>query len=195
MVKDTNLDNHHQKSFHHFHPHLDAMADGSATLRGIYDDRMKQFNEYHETKWLKVPTNSQLAERWVKDSNECTYTGKDEKSNSLEIVRSRIVLYFNVEAYEEHKDNTRKVTNNFTRRKLEERTNKRTGNIEGPYKQRKNEIGGTLLAKTIIIEKKTSTTKKLSHSIVQGMNREMCLIWNGNCRNSIFQQQDGDTYN
>ena len=61
-------------------------------------------------------------------------------------MRSRTILCFNNKAYEDHNDCTRKEANNFARRKLGERTDKRTGNIEGPYK-RKDEIRGTLLAK------------------------------------------------
>ena len=111
------------------------MADSSTTLRGSHDDGMKQLNEYCEMSCLKVPTNSQLAERWFKDSNKCTYTGKDEKlSNILEIVRSRTIMCFNDEAYEEHKDCTKKSTNNFTRGKLGERTDEQTRNREVPYK-------------------------------------------------------------
>ena len=61
-------------------------------------------------------------------------------------------MRFNDEAYEERKDCTIKVTNNFTRGKIGERTDKRIGNIEFPYKQRKDEIRGILLAKTTKIK-------------------------------------------
>ena len=95
------------------------MAGGSYTLRNSNEDGMQQFNEYCKKMWLKVSTNSQLAEQWVIDSNKCTYTSKDKKlSNILAIERSWTVMFFNGKAYKEHKDCIRKVTKNFNAGKL-----------------------------------------------------------------------------
>ena len=40
---------------------------------------MTAFFQYAESTWLKIASNTQLAEQWVKDSNESTYSGKEEK--------------------------------------------------------------------------------------------------------------------
>ena len=44
---------------------------------------MLAFKEYVKNNWLVVVTNTQLVERWVKDSNECTYSGKDDNFASM----------------------------------------------------------------------------------------------------------------
>ena len=40
--------------------------------------QIRQFKRYVQENWLTIPTNTQLVERWVKDSNECTFNTKDE---------------------------------------------------------------------------------------------------------------------
>ena len=59
--------------------------------------------------FLSFGSNNQLTERWIKDSNECTYLKKDEKmSNIYAMVRSFTVLQFQEDANEELADRTRK---------------------------------------------------------------------------------------
>ena len=42
-----------------------------------------KFRKYVESNCFIVVTNTQLVERWVKDSNDCTHTGKDDHIASL----------------------------------------------------------------------------------------------------------------
>ena len=64
------------------------MADGTGRLRDINRQDMEVFRNYVRASWFKIAINSQLSERWVKDSNECTATSKDDKmSNIYEIIK------------------------------------------------------------------------------------------------------------
>ena len=52
-----------------------------------------KFRKYVESNWIIVVKNTQLIERWVKDSNDCTHTGKNDHISSLiKICRSATVL-------------------------------------------------------------------------------------------------------
>ena len=44
---------------------------------------MQNFRSFIKQNWLIIAANSQLTERWVKDSNESTYTNKDEKMANI----------------------------------------------------------------------------------------------------------------
>ena len=127
------------------------MANGTGRL---WDDdcvQMLPLRKYVQEKWLKIATNSQLVERWVKDSNECTATSKDEKmANIYAIIRSCTVMYFNDDCRREHKDRIRKATKFFTRGKLGERTDKRTGLVENVNENKRDEMRGSMLVETII---------------------------------------------
>lgn len=47
------------------------------------NEEMREFCKYIEDNWLIVPTNNQLTERWVKDSNACTHNNQCERFLSL----------------------------------------------------------------------------------------------------------------
>ena len=59
------------------------MAEGARLWNKDASDNIRKFREYVEEEWLIVPSNTQLVERWVKDSNECTFTNKDKHLASL----------------------------------------------------------------------------------------------------------------
>ena len=86
-----------EKAF--FNSHVDAI---SSLLNGarLWDDGgsevMQKFGIYIKQNWLIVVTNTQLVERWVKDSNECTHSGKDGHIVSLiAVYRSATVFEYN----------------------------------------------------------------------------------------------------
>ena len=96
--------------------------------------------------WFKISTNSQLAERWVKDSNECTATIKDENMSKIyAIIRSRTVMCFNDDARDAHIYRTRKATKLYTRGKIGERIDKQTGILEFVDDKKKEDIRGSML--------------------------------------------------
>ena len=69
------------------------MAAGTGDLRDIAQHDMEPFLIFVRESWLKITTNSQLAELWVNDSNKCIFMSKDEKiSNIYAIVMSRTVM-------------------------------------------------------------------------------------------------------
>ena len=89
-----------EKAF--FKSHEDAIA---SLLNGtrLWDDggseAMQKFGIYIKQNWLIVVTNTQLVERWVKDSNECTHSGKDDHIASLiAVCRSATVFKYKCEA-------------------------------------------------------------------------------------------------
>ena len=98
--------------------------------------------------------NNQLAERWVKDSNECTYTGKDEKmSNLLAIVQSCTIFAFNDDAYDVHIDRRQKEKK-ITSGKIGERIHLQTNIVESQNNRNKrDQVRGILMINYIINER------------------------------------------
>ena len=87
--------------------------------------------EYVISNFVSFGSNNQLTERWVKDSNECTYLKKDEKmANIYAMVRSYTVLQFQEDANEALSDRKRKGNIYFNSGKKGERLDKRTGMVE-----------------------------------------------------------------
>ena len=112
------------------------------------DGNMRQF--VRET-WLKVSTNSQLAERWVKDSNECTFTSKHEKvANIYAIIRFRTIIYFNKSANDEHNNRARRATKYLTKGKVGEQIVKATELLEEVHGNKRDKIRGAILVRTSI---------------------------------------------
>ena len=143
--------NHQGKEFLRFVPQLQSIAAGNATLWDTQSEEMENMRKFVQNSWLKIATNSQLAERWVKDSNECTFTNKHEKmSNIYAIIRSRTVMYFNESANNEHKDRIRRETKYLTKGKKGERIVKATGLSEVVNDSERDEIRGAALVHTII---------------------------------------------
>ena len=56
---------------------------------------MIEFRKYVKENWITIPTNTQLVERWVKDSNETTFNTKDEGlADAVAILRSTTIFRF-----------------------------------------------------------------------------------------------------
>ena len=98
-----------------------------------------------------VASNTQLAERWVKDANTVTYLNRDEKfSNILAIIRSRTVLAFHDIAVDDNKHRTRKASHQFTRGCIGERLSKETGELEKLDETKRDKLKGAILISSII---------------------------------------------
>ena len=120
-----------------------AMAAG-VMLCDLTTQDMELFRHYMSNNWFKMTTNSQLTERWVEDSNECTATSKDENiSNIHAIIRSRTVMYFNDDIRDDHVDRTRKAIKFNTRGKLGERIDKQTGVLDVVDDKKKEDKRGS----------------------------------------------------
>ena len=80
------------------------MAAGTGRLWASSCVSMFPFQKFVEDNWIKIATNSRLAQHWVKDSNECTATSKDKKmANIYAIIRSRTIMSFNDDSSREPK--------------------------------------------------------------------------------------------
>ena len=111
---------------------------------------MSKFRKYIKSNWLPIVTNTQLVERWVKDSNECTYTGKDGHfASMIGVCRSSIVF-----AYKEHakaKCTQRELRGNkcMSSGKIGEQIVKKTGQLESKMKRVKD-VRGCYYKKVVI---------------------------------------------
>ena len=162
-----------------FYTHLHQIQRIAAGIGTLWDETsldMEPFRIYVRKSWLKIATNSQLAERWVKDSNECTYTSKDERmSNIYAIIRSRTVMCFNDIANTDHKDRIRKGTKYMTKGKLGTRTDKRTGALEIVNEKMRDDIRGSMLISTII----KRTIQQLDDVLSLNVSDDIRLqVWN-----------------
>ena len=110
----------------------------SSLLNGarLWDDggseAMQKFGVYIKQNWLIVVTNTQLVERWVKDSNECTHSVKDDHIASLiAICRSTTVFEYKYESKQLAKERTLRGNQHYSAGKLGVRTCITTGRLEG----------------------------------------------------------------
>ena len=124
---------------------------------------MGKFQNYIKRNWLPIVTNTQLVERWVKDSNECTYTGKDDHFASM-IGLCRSSTVFDYKEYAKADFNQRALKGNrFTSGgKFGERIIKKTGQIESK-KMRVKDVRGYHYTK-VVIEKTMRRNEVLSNT-------------------------------
>ena len=69
-----------------FQLHCDAInqiSEGVKSWDGEGSESVQTFRIYINAYWHIIPTNTQLVEQWVKDSNECTHSGKEDYVASL----------------------------------------------------------------------------------------------------------------
>ena len=81
LVRDEIPSNHIGKHFGQYSEQLRAMAAGTVQLWDLDRLDIELFRMYVKETWLSIATRSQLAERWMKDSNECTFTSKEGKNS------------------------------------------------------------------------------------------------------------------
>ena len=116
---------------------------------------MIEFREYVKYKWFIVSSNMQLVERWVKDSNECTLSGKDKNfSNIITICRSSTVFEYKFEAKDETEKRVLKGNTFLTSGKIGESINRTTKQLEAHTnklrKVRGSSYSALVIKKTII---------------------------------------------
>ena len=112
-------------------PALKEIAEGKSVWDENVSKDMLEFKEYVEDKWLCVPSNTQITERWVKDSNECTVTGKSAKyARQVAMCRSATVMVFNEIAAEKEKNLLLKANKYYHAGYRGQRISKITGEAE-----------------------------------------------------------------
>ena len=92
-----------------FQPQLRLLACG----HDLWSDavELEAMQRYVRQYYIAFPSNNQLTERWVKDSNECTHSGKDDHIASLiAVCRSATVFEYKYEAKQLAKENFYVVT-------------------------------------------------------------------------------------
>jgi len=84
------------RSKHLFELHHDALfiiSEGVILWENVGSEAVLKFRKYVESKFVIVVTDTQLVNRWVKDSHRCTHIGKDDHITSMiAICRSATVL-------------------------------------------------------------------------------------------------------
>ena len=143
---------HHGKTI--FAGHRDGivkLSEGEALWTSIIPS-VVSLRDFITSNFVSFGSNNQLTERWVKDSNECTYLKKDEKmANIFAMVRSCTVLQYQEDANELLHDRTRKGNKYFELGKVGERVDKRTGSVEVPMANSKDsEIRGSIFLGVVL---------------------------------------------
>ena len=153
LVRGEIQSNYTGKHFYQYSEQLRAMAAGTVQLWDLDRPDIQKFSIYVMETWLSIVTSSQLAEQWVKDSNECTFTSKEGKiANIYDIIRSRTVIYFNDNASKQNKNRIRKATKYLTKGKLGGNIDKRVGTTEVVDDKNRDDIRGALLVDKIITQ-------------------------------------------
>ena len=106
LTQDLDPSSFKRKQFmRHHHVAIKEIAKGQQIRDVSASNAMKIFFEYIKNNFFIVVTNTQLVERWVKDSNECTYSGKDEHfASMIAICRSFSVFDYKFEAKEKKRE-------------------------------------------------------------------------------------------
>ena len=117
-----------------FRLHQDAivrLSEGEKLWDSEGSETVINFRNYVKQKWFIVVTNTQLVERWVKDSNECTHSGKEDHIASLvAMCRSATVFEYKYEAKVAAQTRILKANQHFSAGKIGSRVIKKTGEQE-----------------------------------------------------------------
>ena len=62
---------------------IKELAEGNILWGENISENMQKNQGFVKREWLIVVSNTQLVERWVKDSNKCTASGKDKIFSSI----------------------------------------------------------------------------------------------------------------
>ena len=120
------------KAFFKLHRNaIHEISEGVKLWEGEGSESVQRFRKYIKANWYIVPTNTQLVERWVKDSNECTHSGKEDHVASLiAVYRSVTVFEYKYEAKEAAKDRVLRGNQFLSSGKIGTRIWKGTGVVE-----------------------------------------------------------------
>ena len=138
------------------------MAQGTHLWSTNASDNINKFRKYVEEEWLIIPSNTQLIERWVKDSNECTFTNKEEHLASLmAICRSDTLFGY---LFDETQIDMELRANQFvTKGKKGERIDKRTGSVETTKMERR-------ASRNAPFESRTITNTIMRHGLLESLD-------------------------
>ena len=110
---------------------MKEIAEGACLWEGEGSEAMLKFRGYIKDNWFIVVTNTQLVERWVKDSNECTHSGKDDIfSSMIAICRSTTVFDYKEQAKAAARERILKGNQHMATGQIGTRTHKKSGKIE-----------------------------------------------------------------
>jgi len=110
---------------------------------------MRKFSNYIKNAWLIVPSNTQLCERWVKDSNECIVTGRSERlTQQVALCCSMTVMDYYSVANLIYEEKDRKGNKFYTSGIVGSRIDKDSGEVEDQKKSRLPE--GKLILETML---------------------------------------------
>ena len=143
------------------------VSEGKMLWASDMSQAMINFNEYVESNWLPIVTNTQLVERWVKDSNECTYTGKDDHFASMvAICRSSTVFDYKEEANRAATCRVLKGNTYLTTGRLGERIVKKSGERESKKRRVKDVRGCPYI--NVVIKNTILRNRALCDTVVDG---------------------------
>ena len=157
-----------------FRTHRDAivsLSKGVKLWEGEGSEALKTFRNYVKSNWFIVVTNTQLVERWVKDSNECTHSGKEDHIASLiAMCRSATVFEYKYQAKEAAKTRALRGNRYLSAGMIGSRTDKKTGELESNTNKHWD-IRGVHYA-AIVISKTIERSKLLESRNITGCERQ-----------------------
>ena len=169
LVSNNNPSDYQAKEFYTLHRDaIQEIAEGNKLWGETASEKMILFRQYITKKWFIVSSNTKLVERWVKDSNECTISGKDESSSTIiAICRSSTVFEYKLEARDEAERRVLKGNQYITSGKKGERINRKTNQLELRTNKLRNIRGSSysalVIKKTIIRNEKLESNKNMGH--------------------------------
>ena len=157
LTSDVIPQNFRQKQFYQRHQEALKQIHNGENLWKSESDQIKGFRTYVQENWLPIPTNTQLVERWVKDSNECTFTSKDENfADAVAILRSTTVFRFRQKALRLYEGRILCANQHRSAGKVGSRINKNTGELEETKNIEKvrGAFYNNLVVKHVVLESK-----------------------------------------
>ena len=169
LVSNNNPSDYQAKEFYTLHRDaIQEIAEGNKMWGEIASEKMIHFRQYVTEKWFIVSSNTQLVERWVKDSNECTISGKDECFSSIiAICRSSTVFEYKLEAKEEAERRVLKGNQYITSGRKGDRINRKTNQLELGTNKLRNIRGSSysalVIKKTMIRNDELQSNENMEH--------------------------------
>ena len=79
LTRGHNVDDNRQQEYLILHePAIIEIVKSNGLWSDEVSEAMTKLQAYMKKEWLIVPSNTQRVETWVKNTNECTETGKDQ---------------------------------------------------------------------------------------------------------------------
>ena len=162
LTKNKQPDEVRSKEFFlHHKPAIEELASGEKIRDENASECMKLFFKYVKENFFTVATNTQLVERWVKDSNECFSSGKDKHFASLVgICRSSTVFDYKYIAKQEAEERELRGNRFLTGGKLGERIDRRTNKVETENIKEKINVCGRYFT-NLVVKKTKERSKRL----------------------------------